>query len=381
MCVYTKEKGVSVYRLRVRTNKEMTNAKKIISVIVLTTIIVLGLFAAVYAAVKGFEPLMIPVDKENLPEQVSESDLEDGYISTHKLMGISRDTGEIIFLDSTNGRTYEARSNMVLSKETVVDTAEVLRVAVEEYMEKINSVDLSLYEGENLEKVEALIKEYSEKEFKAHDDVTKDIEKEESKFKEELAKIPTGPVVTAETEAVQVEQTSQTTQSQPVQSQTSQQTSQTTQQTPQSQPTQTSQPTQQTSAHEHTWVEITKTVYHEAEGHYESVVIQAAWDEEITEIDPSGVMTDCVWRTGGGIYFYGWTQDECEAQYNEWLYSLGEASKTTPTNYSSYCENYPTITTTIHHDAVTETRWVEDRPAWTEDVVTGHRCTSCGATK
>ena len=113
----------NVYRLRVRTNKEMTNARRIISAIALTIVIVLGLYTAVYATVKGFEPLIIPVDKDKLPEQVSESDIEDGHISAHRLMEISRETGEIIILDSTNGRTYNAKSNMVISSETVAELA------------------------------------------------------------------------------------------------------------------------------------------------------------------------------------------------------------------------------------------------------------------
>ena len=38
-------------------------------------------------------------------------------------------------------------------------------------------------------------------------------------------------------------------------------------------------------------------------------------------------------------------------------------------------------TETINHPAVTERKWVIDKPAWTEKVVTGYKCSDCGATK
>ena len=36
---------------------------------------------------------------------------------------------------------------------------------------------------------------------------------------------------------------------------------------------------------------------------------------------------------------------------------------------------------TIHHDAVTEQRWVVDQNAYDKTVTTGYKCSVCGATK
>lgn len=32
----------------------------------------------------------------------------------------------------------------------------------------------------------------------------------------------------------------------------------------------------------------------------------------------------------------------------------------------------------VNHDAVYKKKWVVDKKAWTETVVTGHKCSSCG---
>ena len=38
-------------------------------------------------------------------------------------------------------------------------------------------------------------------------------------------------------------------------------------------------------------------------------------------------------------------------------------------------------TNKIEHPAVTDKKWIVDKAAWTETVTTGHKCSSCGATK
>lgn len=152
-------------------------------------------------------------------------------------------------------------------------------------------------------------------------------------------------------------------------------------------PAQSSQPT-----HTHNWVPqyATKTVYHDAVTHEETVqtgtktvVDQEAWDEQVI--------------TG---YRY-WT-----------LFSDGykfyddEIAPTTDPNVENtvlmdYIEDYmfkhnctwsggaDPIYTTVHHDAVTheepvyETKTVVDQPAYDEQVeeLTGYKCSECGATK
>jgi len=112
--------------------------------------------------------------------------------------------------------------------------------------------------------------------------------------------------------------------------------------------------------HTHTWVAQTKSVYHEATGHYENKWVQdsAAWDEPTYEeryvcykcgkvmtadMDPVVHVAEC-----GGSYGVESIQ-----------------------------------TGTIHHEATghNEQKWVQDSAAWTETVTTGYKCSGCGATK
>lgn len=118
--------------------------------------------------------------------------------------------------------------------------------------------------------------------------------------------------------------------------------------------TQPSKPVE--TQHIHNWVEQTKTVHHEAEGHYETVVVQAAWDEPIYK---NRVVCGC-----GDIF----------TDVNEWgQHSIDGC----PYSYSIL----PVLVETKHHEAVTEQQWVEDKAAWDETVVTGYKCSTCGETK
>lgn len=119
--------------------------------------------------------------------------------------------------------------------------------------------------------------------------------------------------------------------------------------------TQPSKPAE--TQHNHTWVEMTKQVHHEAVGHYETVVIQAAWDEPIYE-----------------------SHNFCNVCLNLDLGSADNAIiHSVETGHGYHSERVQVGTQ--HHDAVTEQKWVEDKAAWTETVVTGYKCSSCGETK
>ena len=88
----------------------------------------------------------------------------------------------------------------------------------------------------------------------------------------------------------------------------------------------------------------TETVEHPEEGHYEEVVVQEAWDEEVTEI--LDVCHNC-----GHIV----TSPE------DWI-----AHSKQNINCSSYGSKE--VTHIIHHEAVVEQQWKVDKPAWTETV-------------
>lgn len=118
------------------------------------------------------------------------------------------------------------------------------------------------------------------------------------------------------------------------------------------------------TAHTHNWVAVTKTVHHDEVGHYETVTVQAAYDEPVYE---SGHVI-----CGGCGKDFGVGNAAVEA----WGDHADE-------DFYDNCENYHTEERQVgtkHHDAVTEQKWVVDQKAYDETITTGYKC-SCGATK
>ena len=122
-------------------------------------------------------------------------------------------------------------------------------------------------------------------------------------------------------------------------------------------------------SHIHTWVNVTKTVNHPAETHQEDVYenrqvkVKDAWDEKV----------------------YVKTVKTCR----QCGFSTSNPSEMTDhmLEYGHSCSSRD-IYKTVHHDAVYETqrvkvgtRTVTDRAAWTETVVIGQKCSSCGKRK
>lgn len=122
-------------------------------------------------------------------------------------------------------------------------------------------------------------------------------------------------------------------------------------------------------SHTHTWVNVTKTVNHPAVTHQEDVYenrqvkVKDAWDERVKTGSVSQC-SQCSYRTSN--------QDDMDMHMLE-------------TGHSCHIEY---IYKTVHHDAVYETKRVKtgtktvvDRAAWTETVVIGQKCSSCGKSK
>ena len=122
-------------------------------------------------------------------------------------------------------------------------------------------------------------------------------------------------------------------------------------------------------SHTHTWVNVTKTVNHPAQTHQEDVYenrqvkVKDAWDEQV-RVDAGAECRQCGYKT------------------------------TNPDDMTMHCLEYGhtshniTENKTVHHDAVYETKRVKtgtktvvDKAAWTETVVTGQKCSSCGKRK
>ena len=105
--------------------------------------------------------------------------------------------------------------------------------------------------------------------------------------------------------------------------------------------------------------------HEEDQGHYETVVIEEAWDEPV--YDTHCVCNQCGFDSG----------KDTEAMGNHLL-------------DSETCYNYSAVDVqvdTIHHPEVTEEQWISnivtvvDKEAWSEQVLTGFICSVCGASK
>lgn len=111
------------------------------------------------------------------------------------------------------------------------------------------------------------------------------------------------------------------------------------------------------AAHTHTWVKyVANTIQHEEQGHYETKVVKAAYDEP--KYDEHNVCNKCGKDLGTDDWNVINHGDICDGSYSCIQVQVG----------------------TIHHDAETTQVWVVDKPAYTEYVY-GEKCSVCGATK
>mgnify|MGYP000818727694 CR=1 FL=1 len=107
----------------------------------------------------------------------------------------------------------------------------------------------------------------------------------------------------------------------------------------------------------HKWVKyVSNTIQHKEEGHYETKVVKAAYDEP--KYEEHNVCNKCGYDMGTDDWNVINHGDICDGSYSCIQVQVG----------------------TIHHDAETTQVWVVDKPAYTEYVY-GEKCSVCGATK
>ncbi len=111
------------------------------------------------------------------------------------------------------------------------------------------------------------------------------------------------------------------------------------------------------TTHTHRYVAEYRDIQHEEKGHYETVTVSEAWDEDIYDYR---VVCNC-----GAIL----TESE----------RLNHSEQHLLNGQNSAYSVQEIIVDTIHHPAKTEKQWVVDENGWTE-TVTIYKC-SCGATK
>ena len=94
---------------------------------------------------------------------------------------------------------------------------------------------------------------------------------------------------------------------------------------------------------------IYQTIHHEEVGHWETQVVQEAWDEPVYERKVIG-------NQSGHIYESAIDFGENADLYGDGSYHVGDVQ-----------------VGTTHHDAVTQQVWVVDQYAWDETVIVGYR--------
>ena len=121
------------------------------------------------------------------------------------------------------------------------------------------------------------------------------------------------------------------------------------------------------NTHTHNWVEVYKDVYHAEEGHYENVLVKEAWTESVPVYEEQyrAICNTC----GADI-----TSNYIEHSKNHMLNGENGSYKNVPMQVQ-------VGTNTINHDAVYEKKWIVDKQAWTEKVLSGYKCNECGSTK
>lgn len=129
--------------------------------------------------------------------------------------------------------------------------------------------------------------------------------------------------------------------------------------------------TSKPEAHTHNWVAITEQVHHDEEGHWEEYVVSQAWTEEVPiyEQRETLICNDC------GADLTSMSDSELTAHIKSHILNGGKGS------WRTEYKQVQVGTNKIEHPAVTDKKWVVDKAAWTETVTTGHKCSSCGATK
>lgn len=117
--------------------------------------------------------------------------------------------------------------------------------------------------------------------------------------------------------------------------------------------------------HTHNWVASTKKVHHDAVGHNEKVLVKPAWTEKIPRY--KNVAREICNGCGADV-----TDNYIEHNKN---HALNGEKGGRHTEYRKVFSHYEEV----NHPAQYTTKWVVDKPAWTE-TITSYHC-SCGAKK
>ena len=139
------------------------------------------------------------------------------------------------------------------------------------------------------------------------------------------------------------------------------------------------------SVHTHNWIPQYTTVHHDAQyntvhhdatGHYETQTVSEGYYSE-EPVYETGYVTTC--------FGFGKTTGDFGGNLDAFLDHVAEEGS----RYGGVWQKVQTRTQQIWHDPITQQVWVEDSPAYDEQVkvsdaydeqvVSGYKCSSCGA--
>lgn len=152
--------------------------------------------------------------------------------------------------------------------------------------------------------------------------------------------------------------------------------------------------------HSHSWSPITETVHHEEQGHNEEYVIKEAWTETKYEYKYTYYCNSydyCGFKTTSYDEIKNHNKTEMIRLVNKYEAMVKEGTAVyDPKNglfrdlngnilptcggWNDYAGPTKVPVGVIEHPAEYGTKWVVDKAAWTETVITGYKC-GCGATK
>ena len=118
--------------------------------------------------------------------------------------------------------------------------------------------------------------------------------------------------------------------------------------------------------HNHKWVDITEEIHHPEEGHWETVIITPEQTKEVPvyERRELAICNGCGKDITNDL-------DHLEREMLKGNMACG--------GYHSEWREVQTGTKKEVIPAVTEKKWIVDKPAWTETKVVGRKCKECGA--
>ena len=127
----------------------------------------------------------------------------------------------------------------------------------------------------------------------------------------------------------------------------------------------------ETSVCLHEWIDITETIFHPEQGHYEEIILEEAYDE-IRDIVEERRSEKCRCRCGA-IF-----DSDTEWEKHSIAHADDEEDIHDSFTVTYLYEEVITGQEIIHHEALKATVWVVDQESWSEERIVERACLICG---